>query len=305
MWFKNLRLYRFTQPFSLTHDQLADALAGHSFKPCGSLDPMRYGWVPPLGREGVEYVHSANGYMMICAKRQEKILPAAVVNEQLDERVAEISAAEARHVSRKERQELKDEVIFSLMPKAFTKSSLDFAYIAPREGLIVINAASAKRAEELLSALREALGSLGLIPVTPNHAPTQMMTHWLRSGELPAEFSLGEECELQGGKDGRVIRCKNQDLTADEIMGHLNSGMFVSRLALTWKEAIHCLVDDQLAVKRLKFEDSVQERASDRNPESKAEEFDADFAIMTLELSAFIEALLAAFGGEDQSLLDA
>jgi recombination associated protein RdgC len=304
MWFKNLRLYRFTQPFSLTHEQLSQTLSEQAFQPCGQLDPLRYGWVPPLGREGVDYVHSANGYMMICARRQEKILPAAVINEQLDERVAAINAAEARHVGRKERQELKDEVIFSLMPRAFTRSSLDFAYIAPREGLIVINAASVKRADDLLSALRDALGSLGLIPVAPRHAPTQMMSHWLRSGELPAEFSLGEECELQGGKDGRIIRCKNQDLSAHEIMAHLDSGMFVSRLALTWKEAIHCIVDDQLAVRRLKFEDAVQEQANERNPESNAEQFDAEFAIMTLELSAFIQALLAAFGGEDLSRLD-
>jgi recombination associated protein RdgC len=34
------------------------------------------------------------------------------------------------------------------------------------------------------------------------------------------------------------------------------------------------------------------------------EQFDADFAIMALELANFIQALLAAFGGEDNSLLD-
>jgi recombination associated protein RdgC len=74
--------------------------------------------------------------------------------------------------------------------------------------------------------------------------------------------------------------------------------MFVNKIALTWKEAIHCIIDDQLAVKRLKFEDSISEKANDRNPESKAEQFDADFAIMTLELKNFIGALLEAFGGE-------
>jgi recombination associated protein RdgC len=74
--------------------------------------------------------------------------------------------------------------------------------------------------------------------------------------------------------------------------------MHVSKIALCWKEAIHCMIDDQLAIKRLKFEDSVSEKANDRNPETKAEQFDADFAIMTLELKNFIAALLAAFGGE-------
>ncbi len=304
MWFKNLRLYRFTETFTSTPDDLNRLLGEHSFQPCGNLDMARYGWVPPLGRHGTEYTHVANGYIMICAQRQEKILPAVVVKETLEQKVIEISDSEARHVGRKERETLKDEVIFSLLPKAFTKSSLDFAYIAPHEGLLVVNSASAKRAEDLLSALREALGSLRVIPITAKHVPTQTMTEWVRTGDLPSAFELGEECELQAGKDGRVIRCKNQDLTADEIRNHLDAGMFVNRLSLTWNEAIHCVVDDQLAVKRLKFEDSIQDKADDRNPESAAEQFDVDFAIMTVELSAFIAALLAAFGGEDQSQLE-
>lgn len=300
MWFKNLRLYRLTEQWTHTTEELNTALEAFSFNPCGSLDILRYGFVPPLGRQGTEYFHATNGYVMICAKKQEKIIPSSVINEQLEEKALAISEAESRSVGRKERQTLKDEIIFSMLPKAFAKSSLDFAYIAPQENLIVVNSASAKRAEDLLSKLREALGSLKCLPITAKNLPTQVMTHWLQSGTLPAEFELGEECEFQASKDGRVIRCKKQDLTANEMLSHLNSGMFVTKLALTWKEAINCVIDDQLAVKRLKFEDVISEKANDRNPESKAEQFDADFAIMAGELKNFITALHAAFGGEHE-----
>lgn len=301
MWFKNLRLYRLIEPWTLSEDELNLKLAEFCFNPCGSLDPIRYGFEPPLGRQGSEYVHATNGYIMICAKKQEKILPSGVIKEQLEEKILAISEAESRSVSRKERDGLKDEIIFSLLPKAFTKSSLDFAYIAPQEKLLVVNASSAKRAEDLISKLRGALGSLRTLPIAPKNIPTQVMTHWLSESQAPHQFELGEECELQAPKDGRVIRCKKQDLTASEILSHINSGMFVSKIALTWKEAIHCVIDDQLAVKRVKFEDSISEKANDRNPETKAEQFDADFAIMALELKNFIQALLAAFGGEDES----
>ena len=77
--------------------------------------------------------------------------------------------------------------------------------------------------------------------------------------------------------------------------------MHVSKVALVWKEAISCVIDDQVAVKRLKFEDVISDKANERNPESKAEQFDADFAIMALELKNFIAALLTAFGGEADS----
>ena len=297
MWFKNLRLYRLTEQWSHTTDSLNTALESFRFNPCGSLDILRYGFVSPLGRHGSEYIHVTNGYIMVCAKKQEKILPSSVINEQLDEKANAIGEAESRSVGRKERQTLKDEIIFSMLPKAFAKSSLDFAYIAPQEKLIIVNSSSAKRAEDLLSKLREALGSLRCIPMTAKNLPTQVMTHWLHTGDVPAELVLGEECELQAGKDGRVIRCKKQDLTANEMLNHINSGMFVSKLALTWKESISCVIDDQLAIKRLKFEDVISDKANERNPESKAEQFDADFAIMSGELKIFIAALLTAFGG--------
>lgn len=298
MWFKNLRLYRLTEEWTISAEELNEKLAEFCFNPCGSLDPLRYGFEFPLGRHGSEFVHVTNGYIMVCAKKQEKILPSGVIKEQLEEKVNAIREAESRPVGRKERDSMKDEIIFSLLPRAFTKSSLDYAYIAIQEKLIVVNASSAKRAEDLLSKLREALGTLRCLPIAPKHLPTQVMTQWLRDSQAPHQFELGEEVELQASKDGRVVRCKKQDLTASEIRNHLDSGMHVSKIALCWKESIHCIVDDQLGIKRLKFEDVISEKANDRNPETKAEQFDADFAIMTGELKNFIAALLAAYGGE-------
>lgn len=301
MWFKNLRVYRLTRAFESSPEALAETLENFAFQPCGKLDPVRYGWVPPLGRHGTSLVHATNGNIMVCAKRQEKILPAAVVKEELDERVAAISAEEGRHVGRKERDSLKDEVIFDLLPRALAKSSMDFAYIAPSERLVYVNVTSSKRAEELLSALREALGTMSAIPLNSVNPPVASMTEWLRSSELPAPFQLGEECELQAPKDDRIIRCKNQDLTADEILNHIHSGMVVNKLALTWNDAIHFIVDDQLAIKRLKFDDKLLELAGERNPESVAEEFDTDFAVMSTELKQFVADLLNAFGGINES----
>jgi recombination associated protein RdgC len=80
MWFKNLQLYRFTKPFELDSETLGQRLAAHSFVPCGSQDTSRSGWTPPLGRHANEFVHATNGYLMVCCKRQDKLLPAVVVN---------------------------------------------------------------------------------------------------------------------------------------------------------------------------------------------------------------------------------
>ncbi|MDZ4262530.1 MAG: recombination-associated protein RdgC, partial [Pseudomonadota bacterium] len=160
MWFSNLQLYRLTKPFTLSVEELTQQLEQHTFKPCGTLDLSSYGWVAPLGRDGAELVHAAGGYIMICARKEQKMVPATVVRERVQEKAEAIEAAQGRPVRRKERDTIKEEVIHTLLPQAFPRSTLTFAYISPKENLIVVNAASAKRAEELLSYLRGSIGSL-------------------------------------------------------------------------------------------------------------------------------------------------
>ena len=302
MWFKNLQLYRFTKPFELDAETLDQQLQQYSFVPCGSQDWTRSGWVPPLGRHGSEFVHATNGYLMLCCKRQDKLLPVSVINEALEEKVGEIEAREARVLPRKERRNLKDEVIFNLMPRAFARSSLVFAYISARDNLLVVNAASAKRAEALIDDLREALGSLSVIPLAPKNLPIDIMTQWVTTGQPSQGFALGEECELRDNADiSNVIRCKNQDLSAVEILSHLKTGMHVSKLALSWQNRIECLLDEKLSIKRLRFSDLVQEQADEAEAEDVASQFDVDFSIMSLELAVFIKAFVSALGGEDSS----
>jgi len=300
MWFKNLQLYRFTKPFELDPETLGQRLEEHSFVPCGSQDTTRSGWVPPLGRHGSEFVHAASGHLMICCKRQDKLLPAAVVNEALEEKVLQFEEREGRNMPAKERRSLKDEVVFSLLPKAFARSSLQYAYISPSDNLLVVNAASAKRAEELLDKLRAALGPLSLIPLASNSEPLDVMTRWVSSARPATGFELGEECELRDNADIRsVIRCKNQNLAAAEIVNHLKASMHVSKLALSWQDRIEFLLDDKLTIKRLRFSELVQEQADEIEADDVATRFDVDFSIMVLELSGFLKALMNALGGEN------
>lgn len=301
MWFTNLQIYRLTRPFDISPEALSDKLAEHAFTPCHSQQPESIGWVPPIGDQAQDYVHAANGRIMICARQQERILPAAVLNEQLDEKVRHLEQEESRKVSRKEKKALKDELFFDLLPRAFTRSRRQYAYIDPARQLIVVNSASASRAETLLNTLRETLGSLAVIPLATKSVVGHTMTHWLAHADLPDAFSIGSECELKDmQQQGGVIRCKHQDLLAEQITAHLDSGMMVSKLQLLYKDRIDCLVDEKLAVRRLKFTDLVMDAAdSQQGDDDAASRFDADFVIMTVELGEFIDDLVKALGGVD------
>jgi len=299
MWFRNLLLYRLNEPFSETPEALEQALAEQAFLPCSGLDTHRNGWESPLGRQGQEYVHQTNGRLMLCMRREDRLLPPAVVREKLEQKVGEIEESEARSVGRKEKSQLKDEIVVDLLPRAFTRSQRLFAYIDPKAGLIVIDTASASKAEELLNLLRETLGSLRVTPLRVSTSPSLTMTRWLET-QAPSGVVPGDECELKEPvENGAVIRARKIDLGSEELNHHLDAGMQVTRLAMEWQDRLGCVLGDDLSVRRLRFTDVVMEEAAEVQADDAAARFDADFALMSAELAEFIPWLIEAFGGED------
>ncbi len=302
MWFKNLYLFRLTQGFTLDHDALNEVLSADQFHAVGKATPFSMGWVPPLGKHGEQLCHTIGHCSMICARKEERVLPAAVVNEQLEEKVAQIESAEARPVRRKERLQLKEELTMTLLPQAFTRSTRTFAYIDRKAGWLVVDVSSPARAEDLVAQLRSSMEGAGaaLSVRLPNteQSPRVIMTQWLRGEGIPAGFELGDEYELEDAdKEGGIVRCRRQDPFAEEIQSHLTAGKQVTKLALTWRERLEFVLGEDLTVKRLRFTDTVKQEL-DTGHEDPAVQFDSDFAFMTLELSTFLEELIAAFGGE-------
>ncbi|MDX1458764.1 MAG: recombination-associated protein RdgC [Marinobacter sp.] len=305
MWFRNARVFRFTKPFDISAEALEEKLQEDTFKPCGPQETTRQGWVPPLGKHGDQLVHSAGGYHLITLRKEEKILPGPVVKELVEEKVEAIEAEQHRKVRRKEKDELKEQVMLEMLPKAFSKNRRCYAYLAPKDGFMVVDAGSAKQAEELASTLRKSLGSLPVRPPAVEQAPAFTLTGWLNETvDLPATLTLGTECELKDpSEDGGVVRCKGLDLQGDEIRNHLEAGMQATRLSLTWEDTLSFVLDEELGIRRLKFGDTLQEKLDDVDADDAAARFDAAFSLMTLELARLIPGLLDALGGEDRSAI--
>jgi len=300
MWFKNLALFRFTEPFDLTADELVQCLEARRFKPCASLEPVSLGWTAPLGKETFPLVHASQGYIMVCLMKEEKILPASVINETLAERVEDIEARQGRPLRRKEKDSLRDEIVQTLLPRAFSHSRKNYAYLDTRNGWLVVDSSSNKKTDELVSLLRQCVGSLPVVPLTTRERPAQVLSGWLAENAVPADMTLESDCELRSpDEDGSVIRCRRHDLTAPEIQNHLEAGKEVVKLAVTWNDRLSLVLDDVPSVRSLRFLDIVQEEAADVDTANPVERFDADFAIMTLELSQFLPRLVALFGGEN------
>ncbi|GKV88495.1 recombination-associated protein RdgC [Pectobacterium carotovorum subsp. carotovorum] len=295
--FKNALIYRLTS--DVMFDSLEEKLALFAFTPCGSQDRAKTGWISPISPLLDTLSHQANGQIMLTLQREEKILPAPVIARELAAKIDSMETMQQRRLKKTEKDALKDEVLQTLLPRAFSKYHTTKIWINAGAGLIIVDAASGKKAEDALALLRKTLGSLPVVPLALETPIELTLTEWVRNGKAPAGFALQEEAELKAVlEEGGILRSKHQDLTSDEITNHIDAGKLVTKLALEWRERISFVLADDGSLKKLKFSDVLLEQNDDIDRADEVARFDADFVLLTGELSTLISELVAALGGE-------
>lgn len=297
--FKNIIIYRLSRDDDLSPENIETHLAPFALTPCGSQDLAKVGWVSPMGKKGESLFHAVNGQVILCAKKEEKILPPAVISQELQKKIEKLEGEQHRKLKKTEKDSLKDEVLQSLLPRAFSRFTNTLLWIDTVNSLIIVNAASSRRAEDTLALLRKSLGSLPVVPLTMENPIELTLTEWVRSGLPPAGFTLQDEAQLKAIlEEGGVISCKKQDLCGDEIATNIEAGKLVTKLALEWRERISFSLTDTGSIKKLKFNESLLEQNDDIDREDFAARFDADTVLLTGELSALISDLINVLGGE-------
>ncbi|WP_241603564.1 recombination-associated protein RdgC [Rosenbergiella nectarea] len=296
--FKNAVIYRLTRD-AINLENMQEQLESCAFKPCGSQDKISMGWVPPMGSGFDNLIHIANGQALITAQTEEKILPSNVIKKHLDAKIEKLESEQQRKLKKAEKDSLKDEVIHTLLPRAFSRESQVRIWLHPAKSLVVVDAASAKRAEDALALLRKGIGSLPIVPLSMQTPPEVTMTEWVRSGSVGNGFTLLDEVELKAVLEaGGTVRCKKQDLVSDEVSTHIDAGKRVTSVGLDWQERIQFSLTEQSLLKRIKLTDTLLEQNDDISREEPEARFDADFVLLTGELDLLIDSLITALGGE-------
>lgn len=301
MWFSNLICYKFKQDISYQQEEFEKALEQDIFRPCGSQDLSTFGWTKALGKHGKMLSHFSQKSILVCAKREEKVLPAAVVNELVAEKVEQIEAEENRPVKKKEKDEIRENLLHSLLPQAFKKSSLQFAFIDLEKGWLVVNSGSFNKAEELLALLRKSIGSLPVVPAFVNFDLGLFLTDWLSKMAPPAGFEIGLDADLQEpDENGAQVKLKQHDLSSDEVQNHLENGKQVTKLALDWNERIKFMLVEDGSIKRISYSEVLKDENADIPKEDMLVKLDADFMLASEELKLMLEDLLSSLGDAEE-----
>ena len=301
MFFKNLLAYRLTQPLTVDAEGLQTALATKPAREPGTQELSTYGFIAPYGKgEESPLVYERNGYILIATRKATRQLPATVIREAVVKKVEAIEFEQQRKVYKKERDRLKDEIIQALMPHAFVRNSHTLAAIDLKAGLILVNTSSANTAEDLLSTLREVIGTLPVRPLTVKVSPAASMTEWVKTEEAPTDIYVLDSALLRDThEDGGTITARGQDLTSDEIKLHLSTGKVVTQLALAYADKLSFVLDDKMVIRRLRFESILKDQADADGGDDADGQFASSFVLMMLTLNAFFGALVEALGGEE------
>lgn len=296
MFFKNLSLYQLTQPLEWKDEKLQEQLVKEIFTPCSPQEKIKMGWVSPLKYNDNLFFKTGKQLLFIFQK-EEKILPNPVVKEALEARIDDLEKKLTRRVSKIEKMSLKEDVIATMLPRAFSKTQRIALWVDIENQRLLINTSSIKRAEEVLALMRKTLGSLPVVPFMFHKEMPIFMRQWVMN-EPPQHLTLLEEVELLGGLDEAVIRCKNQDLGAEEIQSLLQSGKTVTKLALDWKEELRFVLPEDNRLLRLKFSDELLEGNADIDKKDVALCLESDLLLMVKTLQPLIKTL---YQGEESA----
>lgn len=302
MYFKNLQPYRLSTEWPITTFAMREQLAKKTFKPCGSQDHESRGWVPPF--DGGELVHAIGFNWLVCMQVEAKLLPPAVINKEADKRAAEIEEQQGFKLGRKAMKELREQVTTELLPRAFTRIRKTFAWLNVQAGWLVVDAASERKAEDVLELLRHSLDTFPLALLRTERSPTAAMADWL-AGEAPEGFTIDQDFALQSVSENRArATFKGHDLEAAHVAEHLEAGHLPIKLAMTFDDRLSFVLTERGEIKRLDFLDVIRDQLKADEHEDAQSIFDAEFALMTGELLRLLPAVVGAMGGEIQRAPD-
>ena len=289
-------IYRIAPQWQIGLEQVEEALGKVPFMECGATQERSWGWVPPRGDAHGPMAESIAGQWVLRFMVESKVLPGSVLARRVEEKAVRIEQETGRKPGKKEAKELKEEAKLDLLPMAFTKQGSMWVWIDTAARTLVLDTSSQGRADEVVTALVEALPGLSVSLLDTQTSPQAAMSHWLSTQEAPVGFTVDRECELKAADEEKaVVRYARHPLDIEEVQAHIAAGKLPTKLALSWDDRVSFLLTEGLQIKKLTFLDAVLDgKGKDDGG------FDADVAIATGELTKLIPDLIEALGGESE-----
>ena len=107
--FRNIRFYRLDGTWPESEEALSTSLEQAGFEPCGPLTERSSGWVAIHPDTSDSLARRVNGADLIRMRSQSRVLPTAVINEELEARIEDYRKRMQEAPTPREKRRLKAE----------------------------------------------------------------------------------------------------------------------------------------------------------------------------------------------------
>lgn len=257
---------------------------------------MGFGW--QLLRDDNPVITVGSNHLIVCEK-QEKLLPASVINRTFKARIAQIETEQGYKVGKKMKRDLKEQITEELYVKAFTVSKFYNVWINTDHDLMCIETTSESVADNVMSQLIKDLDWRGNRFVTNRPADFLMRQLILSDDSSVGNFSLGASCVLQDrDENGKKITYKNESLDTGVVSNYVLEGKRPVKLEIVLHSNNGCLftIDNNYVISKITLLDLVENRSEF---DTDDDYFDNQFAISAGQCIGIINALIETLDSEE------
>lgn len=292
--FRNVRFYRIDGAWPDGEEALSQKLESAGFKSCGPLTERSSGFVAVDPDSSESLARRVNGADLFRLRSQSRLLPHAVIAEELEARIEEYRQRMNEAPSPREKRRIKAEARDELMPKAMLKSDRIWGYYDPKEKVVGIDVLHDAAAERFLRRLQASLDGLTIRPLQFAKPVDEFLAAVFFDG-APRQFVLGRECRMQDlGDTSSVVRWSDFDLSDSTIRNHVANGMRLTHLAIEYDSVMRLVLNENGVISKLRFIGMDDDNEDHLDPLAK---LDAEFALISGTLRRLLKDLRKELGG--------
>lgn len=302
MIFSSAAIYKIDPKINLVMDQdvITEKLSAAEFTPLGGQEEKRAGFYSPnseLFPEALAIRISEQNGIVIAIREDKKNIPASAVKQMLLERIESVERNQGYPVGRKQKKEMKEDLLSELMPKAF--SSTTITPIILTSEYLIVGASSVAAADTAVSAVIRALGDLGLEFAFGSNL-TQALTLWAEQNEVFNTdcLELGDFALLK--QDKVSAQWKNDSAWQKQALEHIKKGKMVVKLGMSYScpngdsEPLGFVLNESGVIQQVTAEKNDDEGGSAPSAESKEDLYISNSAVTEIYMIKLAQAISEA-----------
>jgi recombination associated protein RdgC len=181
MLFSNATVIKLSAPIAADLDSI---LNDAPFEGVSKYARSGIGWCPLIETESATMTRAYGQRVLFCGRREEKVIPASAVKEEVTARVLKQETLDGQPLSSSAKRSIKDDVLAEMLPRALCKSKRIQIYHDPEQSALILNSGLESEVEDLLNLLRTSIGTLNVYRWDAS-ASIGLFTQWLTHKSLP------------------------------------------------------------------------------------------------------------------------